>query len=61
MKRIIVLMLILGSCGGVPEQVDNKREPSAQTKPLGGSVDTGPKDVSKTTSLFGKILTFELN
>ena len=49
MKRIIVLMLILGSCGGVPEQVDKKREPSAQTKSLGGPVDEGAKDVSKTT------------
>ena len=42
-------MLVLGSCGGVPEQVDKKGEPSAQTKPLGGSVDKGAKDVSKTT------------
>ena len=49
MKRIIVLMLVLGSCGGVPEQVDKKRGPSAQTKSLGGSVDKGAKDVSKTT------------
>ena len=49
MKRIIFLMLILGSCGGVPEQVDKKREPSAQTKSLGGSVDKGPNDVAKTT------------
>tara|TARA_B100000131_G_scaffold292421_1_gene306897 strand:- start:5133 stop:5621 length:489 start_codon:yes stop_codon:yes gene_type:complete len=49
MKRIIVLMLVLGSCGGVPEQVDKKGEPSAQTKSLGGSVDKGAKDVSKTT------------
>ena len=49
MKRIIFLMLILGSCGGVPEQVDKKREPSAQTKSLGGSVDKGANDVAKTT------------
>ena len=40
-------MLILGSCGGVPEQVDKKREPSAQTKSLGGSVDKGPNDVAR--------------
>ena len=42
-------MLILGSCGGVPEQADKKRELSAQTKSLGGSVDKGAKNVSKTT------------
>jgi len=48
MKRIFVLMFILGSCGGVPEQVDKKREPSAQTKSLGRLLDKGAKDVSKT-------------
>ena len=47
--RIIVFMFILGSCGGVPEQVDKKIKPSAQTKSLGGSVDKGAKDISKTT------------
>ena len=49
MKRIIFLMLILGSCGGVPEQVDKKSEVSAQTKSLGGSVDKGANDIAKTT------------
>ena len=49
MKRIIVFIFIFGSCGGVPEKVDNKSEPSAQTKSLSGSVDKGAKDVSKTT------------
>ena len=44
----IILIFILGSCGGVPEKVDKKSELSAQTKPLSGSVDKGAKDVSKT-------------
>ena len=48
MKRIIVFIFILGSCGGVPEKVDKKSELSAKTKPLSGSVDKGAKDVSKT-------------
>ena len=46
MKRIIVFIFILGSCGGVPEKVDKKSDLSVQTKPSTGSVDKGAKDAS---------------
>ena len=47
MKRIIVFLFILGSCGGVPEKVDNKIERVVQSKPLSDTKDTGTMDVSK--------------
>ena len=46
MKRIFVFIFILGSCGGVPENVDKKSDLSVQTTPSTDSVDRGAKDAS---------------
>ena len=74
MKRIIVFIFILGSCGGVPEKVDKKSDLSVQTKPSTGSVDKGAKDASmkaiaktlvekkkKSSKIVGKEVKPELN
>ena len=74
MKRIIVFIFILGSCGGVPENVDKKSYLSVQTTPSTDSVDKGAKDASikaivktleeekkKSSKIVGKEVKPELN
>ncbi len=74
MKRIFVFIFILGSCGGVPENVDKKSDLSVQTAPSTDSVDKGAKDASmkaivktleeekkKSSKIVGKEVKPELN